>query len=61
MFRHNTCNPLVLAGAERVLVLVHQRSVRLLPVCFPTGEDILADAASLFLEDLVTDLMMGKP
>jgi hypothetical protein len=45
-----TCSPLVLAEAEKALVLAHQMSVRILPVYIPTGENILADAASRFQE-----------
>jgi hypothetical protein len=37
-------------------VLAHQRSIRLLSVCFPAGEDIMADAASLFQKILVWQL-----
>jgi hypothetical protein len=40
----------VLAEAEKVLVLAHQMSVRILPVYIPTEENILADAASHFQE-----------
>jgi hypothetical protein len=43
-----TCSPLVLVEAEKALVLAHQKSVRILPVYIPTGENILADAASCF-------------
>jgi hypothetical protein len=44
------CSPIVLAEVEKVLVLAHQMSVRLLPVYIPTEEIILADAASRFQE-----------
>jgi hypothetical protein len=40
------CSPLVLAEAEKALVLAHQMSVRILP----TGKNILADSASSFQE-----------
>jgi hypothetical protein len=36
--------------AAKALVLAHQMSVCLLPVYIPTGENILADAASRFQE-----------
>jgi hypothetical protein len=45
-----TCSPQVLVEAEKALVLAHQMSVRLLSVYIPTGENILADAASRFQE-----------
>jgi hypothetical protein len=45
-----TCSPQVLEVAEKVLVQVHQMSVCILPVFIPTGENILADAASRFQE-----------
>jgi hypothetical protein len=45
-----TCCLLVLAEAEKVLVLAHQMSVRILTVYIPTEENILADAASRFQE-----------
>jgi hypothetical protein len=45
-----TTSPLVLAEAEKALVLSHQMSVRILPVYIPTEENILADAASRFQE-----------
>jgi hypothetical protein len=44
------CSQLVLAEAEKALVLAHQMSVRILPVYIPTEENILADAASPFQE-----------
>jgi hypothetical protein len=43
-----TCSLQVLVEAKKVLVKVHQMSVRILPVFIPTGENILADAASWF-------------
>jgi hypothetical protein len=53
----STCSPevlveaeKVLVKAEKVLVKAHQMSVRILPVFIPTGENILADAASQFQE-----------
>jgi hypothetical protein len=45
-----TISSLVLAEAEKALVLVHQMSVRFLLVYIPTEENILADAASCFQE-----------
>jgi hypothetical protein len=45
-----TCSPQVLEIAEKVLVKALQMSVRILPVFIPTGENILADAASRFQE-----------
>jgi hypothetical protein len=44
------CSPLVLAEAEKALMLVQQMFVRILPVYIPTVENILADAASRFQE-----------
>jgi hypothetical protein len=44
------CSSLVLAEAEKALVLAHQMSVRILPVYIPTRENILADTASRFQE-----------
>jgi hypothetical protein len=43
-------SPLVLAEAEKALVLAHQMSVRILSVYIPIEENILADAASRFQE-----------
>jgi hypothetical protein len=45
-----TCSPLVLAEAEKALVLAHQMFVCILLVYIPTKENILADAASCFQE-----------
>jgi hypothetical protein len=45
-----TYSPQVLEIAEKILVKAHQMSVRILPVFIPTGENILADAASRFQE-----------
>jgi hypothetical protein len=45
-----TCSSQVLVEAEKVLVKAHQMSVLILPIFIPTGENILADAASLFQE-----------
>jgi hypothetical protein len=45
-----TCSLQVLEIAEKILVKAHQMSVHILPVFIPTGENILADAASLFQE-----------
>jgi hypothetical protein len=45
-----TCSPQVLEIAEKILVKDHQMSVCILPVFIPTGENILADAASRFQE-----------
>jgi hypothetical protein len=36
--------------AEKALVLAHQMSICFVPVYIPTGENILADAASRFQE-----------
>jgi hypothetical protein len=41
---------LVLVEAEKALVLARQKSIRILQVYIPTGENILADAASRFQE-----------
>jgi hypothetical protein len=38
----------LLEGAERILLLCHQRQIRLLPAFIPSEENILADAASRF-------------
>jgi hypothetical protein len=46
-----TCSPQVLEIAEKILIKAHQMSVRILPVFIPTGENILADAASRFQRD----------
>jgi hypothetical protein len=45
-----TCSLQVLEIAEKILVKANQMSVRILPVFIPTGENILADAASRFQE-----------
>jgi hypothetical protein len=45
-----TCSPQVLEETEKILIRAHQMSVRILPVYIPTGENILADAASCFQE-----------
>jgi hypothetical protein len=45
-----TCSPQVLEIADKILIKAHQMSVRILPVFIPTGENILADAASCFQE-----------
>jgi hypothetical protein len=45
-----TCSPRVQEIADKILIKAHQMSVRILPVFIPTGENILADAASRFQE-----------
>jgi hypothetical protein len=45
-----TCSPQVLEITEKILVKAHQMSIRILLVFIPTGENILADAASRFQE-----------
>jgi hypothetical protein len=45
-----TCSPQILEIAEKILIKAHQMSVRILLVFIPTGENILADAASRFQE-----------
>jgi hypothetical protein len=45
-----TISPQVLVEEEKALVLAHQMFVCILPVCIPTEENILADAASRFQE-----------
>jgi hypothetical protein len=45
-----TINQLVLAEAEKALVLAHQMSIRILSVYIPTEKSILADAVSRFQE-----------
>jgi hypothetical protein len=47
-----TCSPQFLEIAEKILVKAHQMSFRILPVFIPSGENILADAASCFQEIL---------
>jgi hypothetical protein len=38
----------LLEGAERILLLAHQRQLRLLPTFIPSEENLQADAASRF-------------
>jgi hypothetical protein len=45
-----TCSLQVLEIAEKILIKARQMSVCILPVFIPTGENILADAASRFQE-----------